>query len=142
MKKFTLEFLKRGLMAAAGGPVILAIIYFCLGKSGAVESFSPDEVALGILSSVLMAYIAAGISAIYTLEQLPMISAALIHGGVLYLDYLLVYLLNDWIKRDFPTLAGFTLIFAAGYALIWVVIYAVTRNNTKKLNQKLRAGRE
>ena len=31
MKRHMLDFVKRGLMAASGGPVILAIVYVCLG---------------------------------------------------------------------------------------------------------------
>ena len=65
MKKYVLEFVKRGLMAAADGPVILAIIYGCLGMTGTVAAIAPVEAALGILSITLMAFIAAGITMIY-----------------------------------------------------------------------------
>ena len=44
MKKFWKEFLFRGLICAAGGPVVLAIIYGILGATGTVEYFSPSEV--------------------------------------------------------------------------------------------------
>lgn len=137
MKKYVLEFMHRGLLAAAGGPVILALIYGILGATGAVTAFAPGEVCLGILSITLMAFIAAGITMIYQVEQLPLISAILIHAGVLYLDYLLVYLLNSWLPRN--AIGTFTAIFAAGYALVWLVIYLCIRAKTKKLNEKLRA---
>lgn len=137
MKKYVLEFVKRGLMAAAGGPVILAIIYGILGLSGAVTSFSPAEVCFGILSVTLMAFIIAGISMIYTVEALPLGVAILIHAGVLYLDYLLVYLLNSWIPKNWNAIGGFTLIFAVGYAVIWLIIYLCIRRSTQKLNKKM-----
>ena len=131
-----LEFVKRGLMAASGGPVILAIIYYILGATGTVTAFTPNEVCLGILSITVMAFIIAGISMIYTVESLPLPMAILIHAGVLYLDYLLVYLLNSWLPRN--AIGTFTAIFAAGYALVWLVIYLCIRAKTKKLNEKLR----
>jgi NADH:ubiquinone oxidoreductase subunit 6 (subunit J) len=137
MKKFCLEFLKRGLLAAGGGPIILAIIYGILGANGTVTALTPNEVCKGILSITLMAFIAAGIQAIYQIERLPIISAILIHGAVLYIDYLIMYLMNDWIPRNLESLSIFTIIFVVGYVLIWVGIYLFTRYKTHKLNQKL-----
>lgn len=135
MKKTILNFLKRGTMAAAGGPIILAIVYAILGKTGTIESLSAAEVAKGILSVSLLAFIAAGITVVYTVERLPLVSAILLHGGVLYLDYLLIYLINNWLQRN--AIGIFTLIFLSGYASIWLIIYASTKANTDKLNKKL-----
>lgn len=137
MKKFWLEFLKRGLVAAWSGPVILAIIYGILGANGTVSTLTPNEVCKGIISVTLMAFIAAGMQAVYQLESLPLISAILIHGAVLYLDYLIMYLINDWIPRNFKSLSVFTVIFVVGYALIWIGIYFFTKHKTDKLNKKL-----
>lgn len=136
MKKYVLEFVKRGLMAAAGGPVILAIIYGCLGMTGTVAAIAPVEAALGILSITLMAFIAAGITMIYQVESLPLPSAILIHAGVLYLDYLLVYLLNSWLPGN--AIGLFSVIFFTGFALIWLVIYLCIRAKTKKLNERMK----
>ena len=137
MKKYVLEFVKRGLMAAWGGPVILAIIYSCLGKSGVLTTLTPQEVATGVLSITLMAFIVAGISMIYQVEELPLAVAILIHAGVLYLDYLLVYLLNRWMPRNGQGIGVFTAIFAAGYGLVWLIIYLSIRAKTRKLNEKI-----
>lgn len=137
MKKYSMEFLTRGLMAAAGGPLILAIIYGILGITDTVQSLSPGEVSIGIFSITVMAFIAAGITMIYQVESLPLPMAILIHAGVLYLDYLMIYLLNNWLPGD--AIGIFTLIFFAGYALVWLVIYLCIRANTKKLNEKMKA---
>ena len=138
MKKFCLEFLKRGLLAAWGGPFILAIIYGILGANGTVTALTPSEVCKGILSITLMAFIAAGIQAIYQIDRLPIISAILIHGAVLYLAYLIMYLMNDWIPRNLESLSIFTIIFIVGYVLIWVGIYLFTKRRTNNLNKKLK----
>lgn len=136
MKKFIHEFIRRGLMAAAGGPVVLAIVYGILGATGAADSLTPGEVCMGILSVTLMAFIAAGITAVYQVERLPIASAIAIHGGVLYLDYLIMYLLNSWIPKG--GIGFFTVIFIAGYALVWVCIYTFIKIKTERLNRKMR----
>lgn len=138
MKKYVLEFAKRGLMAAASGPVILAIIYGILGAAGVVAALTPGEVCLGILSITLMAFIAAGITMIYTVESLPLLSAILIHAGVLYLDYLMIYLLNSWIPRNGQGIGIFSVAFAAGFALVWLVIYLCSRKRIQQLNAKIK----
>lgn len=140
MKKYGLEFLKRGLMAASGGPVVLAIVYGILAQNGTIENLPAGEVCTGILSVTLMAFIASGITVVYVIEQLPLVSAMLIHGGVIYLDYLLTYLLNSWIPRNMTGIAVFTAIFVAGYALIWLGIYRSIKAKTDRINKKLHGG--
>ena len=138
MKAFAKEFLLRGLMACGGGPVVLAIVYGILGATGTVSHFSPNEVCMGILTVTLLAFIVAGMTAIYQLEQLPLISAILIHGAGLYLAYILIYLLNGWLKQQLVPIAIFTGIFVAGYGLIWLIIYWVEKAKTDALNKKLK----
>lgn len=137
MKRFWKEFFLRGLVSCGFGPIILAIIYGILGATGAVETLTPAEVCKGILTIALMAFIAGGVSAIYQFEKVPVFSAALIHGIALYLDYLMIYLVNGWIADGIKPLLVFTLIFLAGYALTWLVIYFVTRKGTEQVNRML-----
>lgn len=139
MKKFVKAFVKQGMMAAWGGPVVLAIIYFIMGKDGAVETLTVNEVSMGILSSAVMAFIAAGIPVVYRQEKLPLSMAILIHAGVLYLDYLIVYLLNGWLKNDAAPIAVFTSVFFAGFALIWLIIWQINKRQVSRLNEKLNA---
>ena len=138
MKKFWKEFLIRGLTCAAGGPIVLAIIYGILGATGAAEHFSPREVCMGILSITLLAFIAAGMTAIYQMEQLPLPTMILLHGGALYIAYILTYLLNGWLLNQLVPILAFTGIFIAGYAVIWLIIYCIVRHKADKLNKLLK----
>ena len=138
MKKFLKEFLLRGLICAGGGPVVLAIIYGILGATGAVEAFSPKDVCLGILTITLLAFIAAGMTAIYQMEQLPLPTMILLNGGALYIAYILTYLLNGWLQSSLIPILVFTGIFVVGYALIWFIIYFIERANAEKLNKLLK----
>ena len=127
MKKFWKEFLFRGLICAAGGPLVLAIIYGTLGATGTVKAISTTEVCMGILTITLLAFIAAGMTAIYQMEQLPLPTMILLHGGVLYICYLGTYLVNGWLEWGMTPVLAFTGIFAGCYLLIWVFIYSVTK---------------
>ena len=138
MKKYVKEFLRRGLTCAAGGPLVLAIIYAILDAQGVADALSPAAVSMAIISVTVMAFIAAGITMVYQIEQLPLPCAILIHGGVLYADYLLMYILNRWIPRNWQAIGIFTAVFAAGYALIWAVIYLTIRAKTERINKKLK----
>lgn len=133
MKAFLKEFLKRGFISAWGGPFVLAIIYFIVGKLENVQSIPIDEVSLGILSITFMAFTAGGITAIYQNDFLPIASSILIHAAVLYFDYLIMYLLNDWLPRS--EIGIFTAIFVAGFAIIWVIIYFCSKRKIDSLNK-------
>ena len=138
MKKFWKEFLLRGLLCAGGGPVVLAIIYGILGATDAVEAFSPREVCLGIVTITLLAFIAAGMTAIYKQEQLPLPIMILLHGGGLYIAYILTYLINGWLQNSLIPIFVFTGIFIAGYALVWFLIYLIEKTKAEKLNKLLK----
>lgn len=138
MKKFGKEFMLRGLLAAGGGPLVLAIVYGILGATGAVSSFSPREVCMGILSVTVLAVFVGGMTAIYQLEQLPLVSAILIHGAGLYAAYLLIYLINGWLLQQWIPILVFTAVFLAGYALIWLIIHWITKSKTERINKALK----
>lgn len=138
MKKFAKDFLLRGLLAAGGGPVVLAIVYGILGATGTVSSFSPHEVCMGILTVTVLAVFVGGMTAIYQVEQLPLISAILIHGAGLYTAYILIYLINGWLEQQLIPILIFTAVFLAGYALIWMCIYQSIKARTERINKKLR----
>lgn len=138
MKKFWKEFLLRGLICAGGGPIVLAIIYGILGATGAVEYFTPGEVCKGILTITLLAFAAAGMTAIYQTEKLPLPTMILLHGCGLYLAYILTYLINGWLLKQLTPILIFTGIFVAGYAVIWLIIYRVEKSKAEKLNKLLK----
>ena len=138
MKKNVIDFIRRGLIACGFGPIILAIIYLILQKQGIIQTLSVNEVCDGILSIALLAFIVGGTNVVYQIERLPLSVAILIHGSVLYVTYLAVYLLNGWLKRGITPILVFTGIFLLGYLLIWSIIWTVKKNKTDKLNKMLK----
>ena len=138
MKKFVLEFLRRGLIASGIGPIVLAIVYLILQKTNAVETLSVNQVCIGIFSITALAFIAGGMNAIYQIERLPLMVAILIHGGILYISYLVTYLLNDWLDFGALPIIVFSAVFVVGYIVIWAIIYSIIKRNTAKLNKMLK----
>ena len=138
MKKFVLGFLRRGLIACGFGPIVLAILYMILQQYAALETLSVNQVCTGIFSLTALAFIAGGMNAVYHIERLPLMSAILIHGIILYFSYLGAYLINDWIEWGTTPILVFSGIFVVGYLTVWAIIYCVTKRNTKKLNEMLK----
>jgi len=138
MKNMVKEFLRRGIAACGLGPIVLAVLYLILQRNGVVETLTVNGVCVGIFSLTGLAFIAGGMNVIYQLERLPLMVAVLIHGGVLYISYLMTYLVNSWLERGAAPILVFTGIFLAGYLLIWAVIYSVIKRNTDKINEVLK----
>ena len=138
MKKIVLEFLRRGLIASGIGPIVLAIVYLILQQTVAVETLSVNQVCIGIFSITALAFIAGGMNAIYQIERLPLMIAILIHGGILYISYLVTYLLNDWLDFGALPIIVFSAVFVVGYIVIWAIIYSIIKKNTDKLNKMLK----
>ena len=138
MKKFALDFVLRGLIACGFGPMILAITYISLYWSNAVETLPIPEVCIGILSISALAFICGGMTAVYQVEKLHIFAAIMLHGGVLYVAYLVTYLINNWLEKGVVPLLVFSGIFIVCYAVIWGMIYLINRKRIAKINAILK----
>ena len=138
MRRIISEFCSRGLMACGLGPLVLAALYLILDHQGVITALSVSEVCLGIVSLSALAFIAGGMNVLYQIERLPLMTAILIHGGVLYLSYLGTYLINGWLEWGTSPILVFSAIFVLGYLVIWAIIYSVTKKRTTRLNEKLK----
>ena len=133
MKNYVKEFFKRGAMFAWGGPVILAIVWACMQAAGVISGLTVNEVVMGIITTTVMAFIAAGVSVVYQIENLPKAFAVLIQMSVLYIDYLGFYLLNGWIPLK--QIWMFTFIFIVCFVVIWLAIYLFTKRKVDRMNK-------
>ena len=138
MKKNILDFFRRGFVACGFGPVVLAVLYLILQHKAEIEVLTVNQVCLGIFSLSALAFIAVGMNVIYQIERLPLMVAILIHGGVLYISYLVTYLLNNWLEWGTIPILVFSGIFILGYLMIWAIIYCIIRKRTERLNEILK----
>ena len=137
MKKTILEFILRGMTACGIGPIVLAILYLILQQQEGLQTLSINQVCLGIFSISILAFIAGGMNVVYQMERLPLMIAITIHGGVLYISYLITYLMNDWLQWGTTEILVFSGIFVLGYIIIWLIIYSIIKRNTEKVNKIL-----
>ena len=137
MKKCILEFFRRGMTACGIGPIVLAILYLVLQQEERIQALTINQVCLGIFSISALAFIAGGMNMIYQIEKLPLMVAISIHGGVLYISYLITYLVNDWLPWGVIEILVFSGIFIFGYIIIWMIIYSIIKRNTEKVNKIL-----
>ena len=142
MKKLASEFFLRGLIAGGFGPIVLAVVYLILNSVAEVDAVSTGQICVGIVSLYILAFIVGGSNVVYQIERLPLTIAILIHGGVLYVCYLITYLLNGWIENGVMPIIVFSFIFIIGFIAIWAVIFSVTKANTKKVNEALKQKRQ
>lgn len=138
MKQHILGFVGRGMVGCGFGPLVLAVFYLVMQHLGEVETLTVDQVCVGIVSLAGLGFMAGGMNEIYQIERLPLIPAILIHGGVLYLSYLVAYLLNGWLERGITPILVFSGIFILGFFAIWAVIYSIIKRNTTRINQILK----
>ena len=120
------------------GPIVYGTIMLILHLCNVDTTSNGLDIFKGILSTCIMAFIIAGISNIYQVESLSLMSKIMIHALSLYLVYLVFYLLNDWIVKDLKVIGIFSLIFFSGYIVIWIIIYIIERKKIKELNEKLK----
>jgi len=138
VKKYILEFIRRGFIACGLGPLVLAVLYLVMQRQGAVETLRVNQVCTGIFSLSALAFVAGGMNILYQIERLPLMVAILIHGFVLYFSYLAVFLVNGWLERGILPLLVFSGIFVVGYLAIWAIIYSILRKNTEAVNKQLK----
>ena len=91
---------------------------------------------MGILSTTVLAFVAAGVSVVHQIESLPKGFAALIQGSVLLIDYGVVYLMNGWLPLN--RIGIFALIFVAIFLTIWGIIYLSARAKVNKMNRMMK----
>ncbi len=136
MKKYVIEFLKRGLVFGGFGPIIMGIVFYVISLSNNI-SFSGGEVLLAIISTYLLAFIQAGASVFNQIESWSILKSLTFHLASIYLAYLSCYLINSWIPFHWFVVLIFTLVFLVTYFIIWFVVYFIVRKTTKNLNEKL-----
>lgn len=138
LKKYFKDFLLRGLVSMGFGPIILSIVYGILGLCGVVDKLAVNDVVLGFLSITALAFLCGGMTVVYQIEEIGISKAITLHGIALYVAYAVVYITNNWLKDGLIPFLIFTVIFVIGYALVWLVIYLITKRGTDSLNKKIK----
>ena len=108
MKKYAVEFFKRGLIFGGFGPIIMGFIYLCIENSTEGFSLSGGEVFLAIVSIYILAFLQAGASVFNQIEEWSLGKSLFWHFLTIYLAYVGCYLINSWIPFEPMFLVVFT----------------------------------
>ena len=133
MNKYFKEFCLRGLIFGGFGPIITAIILFCISLKTELLLDS-KEILCTVVSTYLLAFIHAGASVFNQIESWSIAKSIGIHFLFLYIAYISCYLINSWIPFNINVILIFTAIFAAVYAIVWITVYLIAKKTTKQLN--------
>ncbi len=137
MNTYVKTFLHRGLIFGGFGPIIAAIVFFCLSRTLPNFSLTGGQVLTATVSTYLLSFIHAGASVFNQIEHWPLAKSLGCHFGALYVAYSLCYVVNTWIPFEPLALAIFTGIFAAIYAVVWITVVVCIRITRNRLNAKL-----
>ena len=138
MNKYLKEFLHRGLIFGGFGPIATGIVFFIIEKTVDGISFNATEVLLAIVSTYLLAFIQAGVTVFNQIEDWPLPKSVLCHFVLLYIAYSGCYLLNSWIPFEPMVLVIFSVIFAAAFFIIWLIVYLSVKTVSRKMNSILK----
>ena len=131
------EFLLRGALFGGLGCIVVAIVYLIISWNGVRMDIGGTEFFCATVSGYVLGFVVAGASVFYRVESWGLAKATLLHLALLYAAYLGLYLLNNWLPRDWLSVGIFTAVFAIGYLVIWAVVVASVTATARKLNEKL-----
>ena len=137
MNKNVKEYFKRGLIFGGFGPIIAAIIIACISITQTVN-LAGWQILVAIISTYILAFVQAGSTVFNQIESWSPIKSALLQGGSIYVVYIGAYLANNWIPLKWEAILIFTAIFVFAFALIWILVYFITKKTTEKLNNALK----
>ena len=137
MNKNVKEYLKRGLIFGGFGPIVASIVIAIISITQAVD-LEGGQILVAVISTYILAFVQAGSTVFNQIENWPPIKSALLQGGSIYVVYIATYLVNSWIPLKWEVILIFTAVFIAAFAIIWLLIYFITKKTTAKLNKALK----
>jgi hypothetical protein len=137
MNKNVEEYLKRGLIFGGFGPIVASIVIAIISITQAVD-LEGWQILVAVISTYILAFVQAGSTVFNQIENWPPIKSALLQGGSIYVVYIATYLVNSWIPLKWEVILIFTAVFIAAFAIIWLLIYFITKKTTAKLNKALK----
>ena len=131
------EFLLRGALFGGLGCIVVATVCLNVGLATSDTAMTTLDFFRATVSGYALAFVVAGASVFYQVEEWGLAKATLLHLTVLYVAYLGANLLNGWLNRDWVSVGIYTGIFLAIYLAIWAIVVASITATARKLNKKI-----
>ena len=137
MRRYVIDFLKRGLIFGGFGPVVMGIVYLILSYTIEGFTLTGSEVCLAIISTYLLAFVQAGASVFNCIEHWPLARSLGTHFLTLFAVYSICYVVNTWIPFEPLVLLIFAASFTLTYAIICLAVYLAIRATSKRMNSRV-----
>lgn len=137
MKNPVKNYFLRGLIFGGFGPIVTAIVLFCISLADETVILNAKEIFTMILSTYILAFVHAGASVFNQIDHWPIMKSIGYHFASLYIAYSACYLINKWIAFDLKIFGIFTAVFVGVYVVVWVIVYLLTKKFTNKCNKKI-----
>lgn len=138
MNKYVKQFLYRGLIFGAGGPIVAGIVFLILGVTLDNFSLTGSQIFLTIISTYLLAFVHAGASVFNQVEHWTVLRSLFFHFMSLYVAYVACYTVNSWIPFEWIAILIFTAAFTVTYFIIWGTVVLAIKATERKLNRRLK----
>ena len=138
MNEYVKKFLHRGLIFGGFGPIIMGIVFTVLDATLEEFSVTGYQMLLAVVSTYLLAFLHAGASVFNQIESWQLPKSLACHFLTLYFAYVTTYAVNTWIAFEPIAILIFTGVFAAIYALVWLIVVISIKSTEKILNRKLK----
>ncbi len=134
------EFLLRGALFGGLGCIVVATVCLNVGLATGDTAMTTLDFFRATVSGYALAFVVAGASVFYQIEEWGLAKATLLHLLLLYFAYLGTNLLNGWLNRDWVSVGIYTAIFLAIYLAIWAIVVASVTATARKLNKQIEKG--
>lgn len=138
MNKYVKEFFIRGLMFSGLGPLVFGIVLMILGFCNVELNVEGWQIFLGILSTLLLAFIQAGATVFEQIEEWSNLKSLFWHLLSIYLAYTTAYLVNSWIPLKWQVILIFSALVIVTFLIIWLICYLVGKKTKRKLDSLIK----
>ena len=94
MKKYAVEFVKRGLLFSVFGPIVMGIVFWIIELTGVDLNLSGGQTLLAIVTVSVLAFVQAGSTVFHQMETWSPLKSALLQLLSIYVVYIATYLLK------------------------------------------------
>ena len=139
MNQYVKNYLQRGIAFGGFGPIVTGLVFAVIEWCGTPVQLSCSEVLIAVVSTYILAFVQAGSSVFNQVEGWPIAKSIGIHFLSLYAVYVGCYFVNRWLPFSWEVVGIFTVVFAVVYFALWLTVYLIVRQTSKKLNKSIQS---
>lgn len=150
MKKLILKRALFGILIGINVTLLITIVisvcigdgnfYFVVPEMAQCYGNEMNAVIIQTICSALMGAVMGISTVIWGVERISLLLQTIIHFVIICGAYVAVAYVCFWMEHNAWSVAGYVMMFAIVYAVIWIVQYIGIKKKLKKLNQRVAEG--